>query len=59
MSASTIVVHVAAVRSDSTIARPIDCRIRESGAAPAAAGAGSAPPNRGARRFGATGSSGR
>ena len=41
MSASTIVVHVAAVRSDSTIARPIDWRMRESGAAdPAATGAG-------------------
>ena len=31
MSASTIVVQVAAVRSDSTMARPIDARMRDSG----------------------------
>ena len=50
MSASTIVVQVAAVRSDSTIAFPIDCRIRDSGAAPAGAAS--------RRRFGGTGWSG-
>ena len=57
MSASTIVVHVAAVCSDSTIARPIDCRMREEGPAGDGLGAGSGA-NRGARFFGGTGSSG-
>ena len=62
MSASTIVVQVAAVCSDSTIARPIDWRMRESGAEPACIGAGSAAgagcPKRGLRFLGAAGSSG-
>ena len=57
MSASTIVVHVAAVCSDSTIARPIDWRMRDSGPLPARPPA-RARANRGARFFGATGSSG-
>ena len=63
MSASTIVVQVAAVCSDSTIARPIDRRMRDNGAEPACIGAGSGSaagcPKRGLRFLGAVGSSGR
>ena len=57
MSASTIVVQVAAVWSDSTIARPIDWRMRDS--VPAGVVATSAGRSkRGARFFGGAGSSG-
>ncbi len=66
MSASAIVVQVAAVCSDCTIREPIAWRIRESGwPTPVAAGAGAAlgtssmRPIRGRRCLGATGSSGR
>ena len=60
-SASTTVVHVAAVWSDSSIRAPIDWRMRESGALPAAAGAGSAAgaSKRGLRVLAGAGSSGR
>ena len=57
MSASMIVVHVAAVWSESTIARPIDWRIRESGC-PSPVGAGSARPSLDFGLRGAAGASG-
>ena len=61
-SASTTVVQVAAVCSDSSIREPIAWRMRDSGAAPAAIGAGSAAAGaskRGLRVFAGAGSSGR
>ena len=58
-SASTIVVHVAAVCSDCSIRAPIAWRIRDSGAPPAGAGSAAGSSKRGLRVFGGAGSSGR
>jgi hypothetical protein len=65
MSASITVVHVAAVCSDSSMCRPIDWRMRDSGPlctgprSPTCAGAASVAPKRGSRFFGGAGASGR